>query len=278
MKTKDIIARESLNSHKIVLYPQSKFYTAYNLSAFLVVTQFWPDLKVLLKQIHQVGRFVRVGFPQDSFQEKILLHAQKLSLPITYLTQAEVFPPETQTKPHDSKAKSTDKVALPHEKPSNVPIVEIGPFVVDQAAYQNWLQAKLASIDLLKQRMQPFYGSRPVYRKFQLFSIEAVALLQKLPHDLHDILGRTMMDTLIKCDRLLYDANVFEKNPTKCLPILRAIDSNLEVISYLLRLTVERATNIGIDRFHNLLDAYAQCHEQLHKWIKSLPVESGHAS
>ena len=222
----------------------------------------------MLKQMRNCSRCVRVGFPRTSFQEKILPQITAKNIPIVERPQAEVFPPELQPKPHDPKVKAPDRVKMPVEVPDE-PIIEIGPFTVDQVAYQNWFQDKFANLQLIKDRMKPFYGSRPAYRKYFVFSTALLNALHKLPRATQEMLARQVMEILIDCDRLFYQANINEDKAEICQQTLAKIASNLEVLSFLLRLSVERS-NIGVETLHDLLEKYVDCCDQVKKWRTSL--------
>ncbi|MBQ6436299.1 four helix bundle protein [bacterium] len=230
-----ILKQEQQNARQIHLYRDGKFYVAYELSAYLMKTFLWSELKVTIKYQPPFGNCLRVGFPLTSW-EKVKASCDQQNLTTTL---------------------SDDKLQL-----------TIATLTVDSQAYVKWKQEFLSNYNQAKIKMRPFYGGLPVYKKsYDLWSL-ALSTVRKFPKDLQELLGSRILNLFVDCNQLFRQVYQ-EENTLAQQAIIVQLDEHYDTLAFLFRLAFDQQA-LGLERNVDIADQVGEIRRQLKLWRNKL--------
>lgn len=241
----DIIKQEHTNREQIFLYRESKFFAAYEVSAYLLTKYYWPNLKVTVREIITANKnrqeILRVGFI-DSSLAKVL---------------SQVAP----TQIHQQQ--TADQIEA----------VTIDQLSYDQTEYQLWREKWQSLRVQAEQQLAPFYGALPVYKKtYDVMSL-ILTTVRAFPRDLRDSLGNAILAEMMAINeqfRRFCAAKIKRRGETITgLDELAAIQQSLNTVMFLLRLAFDQKA-YGLERSVAITEQLETIKRQLDAWEHKL--------
>ncbi|MBQ6154420.1 four helix bundle protein [bacterium] len=237
MDVEAIAKQEELNQNHIHLYLDGRFYSAFQVSSFLLKHYLWSDLKPLLKHVPKYGDTIRVGFPTQSLT-KVLAKA--------------------------------DELGFAHTQTENEVIITTPP--IDNQVYLRYRQDFLEGYQQIKKQLQLFYGSLPIYKKsYDLFSY-LVHLTAKFPKNLQMTLASKIVDLMIEIDTEFYQIQ-FEQNKNDIMTKISHIDLLFNSVAFLMRLAFDQKA-FSLDQACIYTKEIGDIKQQLQLWKKKLVKSS----
>ena len=284
MKLADILARENLNTEYIELYPERGFYIAVGLSAFLLQTFIWPEITVLYKKPAKQSEFLRVGFPFTSLEPRVLAVADEKKIPC-WQCQEEDLPPlpiKTPSTPLPklkpvtvSKKAPLDRKKLLREQatpPEKQPVIFLGPFEVDQEAYQKGRDSFLTDYKRAQSMMEPFYGKLPVYKKNYDLMRLVLHTLKDYPRELRDSLGARLFALLVDINRQFYQIALLPDDNKDKITLIDQMKAQFDEALFLVRVSHDLQA-CGSKRAIQLTEHIISITNQLNAWRESFIKE-----
>ena len=239
----ELIKLEEANTDSLILYPNGNFYNAYEASAWLLHTFFWTDIKIMYKEIKPGHEYVWCGFPLESLKTNIMPKVKKMNLHADY-----------------QKIKGQDAC-----------LVKVHPLKLDREAFVKWRSEYLSDYQRVKNLMQPFYGSMPLYKNtYDLFN-ELTHIVHHMPRNLRECLGDQIMNAITQANRSFF-VMLRTQDLAAHLQKLDQVDLDVDTVVFLSRLFIDQK-HLDLERQTQLMTKYASMRRQLHLYRQAKQKE-----
>ena len=244
----ELIKLEEANTDSLILYPNGNFYNAYEASAWLLHTFFWTDIKIMYKEIKPGHEYVWCGFPLASLKTNITPKAKVMKL----------------------------QIDCQQIKGQEAPLVRVHPLKLDQEAFVKWRSEYLSDYQRVKNLMQPFYGTMPLYKDtYDLFN-ELTHIIHHMPRNLRECLGDKIMDAITRANQSFF-IMLRTQDLAAQLVALDQVDVDVDTVIFLTRLFIDQK-HLDLERQTQLMTKYASMRRQLHLYRQAKQKELAKAS
>jgi hypothetical protein len=203
------------------------------MSAFLLVKNFWPKLKLVLKKNKVFGDYIKVGFINKSLK-KVTDQIEKNEVKIL------------------SQIKDEQK---------NIEKMIFGKFDEKREKFLIWKKEKVTIKNQNDGKIKPFYNSLPIYKKiYDLFSL-IVGTTRNFPKELQLTLGSNLIDKIIETN-VFFREICLAKEKSKKKNLILLIEKNIDEIMFLLRLAFDQKA-FGLDRSISLINQCCEISDEI---------------
>ncbi len=223
MRLDDILKTESQNSGQIYLYLDKNFMEAYEVSAYLLQREFWPEIQVLVKYIpnRTVKDVIRVGFPQTSVNARVLDLASSRHLTV-------------QQFAHD-----VDPVVPLIKNVHTQPEYIVKSFAFQPKSYSVWRQNHIDAYNQASLMLAPSYHRLKVYKdSYDLMNL-IMTTVRRFSRDLQLCLGQHLITKAEEIDYVFY-CYAQEQEPRQQLTFIEQLQAHYSQLTFLLRLGADQ--------------------------------------
>ena len=235
------IKQEIKNHQQIFLLKNKKFWRAFQMSAYLLQKNLWPELKVTSSYSKYFKNDIfRVGFIATSLPKVLDAVKKQPRLTLTY-----------------------DRAEDPQQ-------IIISGLPADEAGFIAWQKQYRQLSEKINQQMQPFYGSLPIYKQsYDLMSL-VISTSRNFPKELQSNLGNYLVEEMITINQLFRHA-CLEKEEDAKDPDLNKIQDHFNTVTFLLRLAFDQKA-YGLERSVLLNRQLQEIAQQLILWRRKINI------